>query len=329
MGAYKYAQGVLDNWLHYFTRARGYHRRGGLSNTQAFMDDLVAKYIRWTGDETMVLKHFDKIMMPTLVNRALVARAQKLPTDHKAYGVPAVNDNGDLWGTGVECGTTFGLLSTPHEYDGQVTDNVAGDCHITMPWYDSALNTALGWQGLGPLLVRIGSDNGRPEIAAEGKQMSADAEALMKNIATSLERSKGFKQDRMKLYNKTCYPGWAGGPVPPHDNVCGGGSQYKFPSRDMCSGCTIGPPPTVYTAGEYLPPWQKLMMVDDVFGVIRGAFSSSAFSMTRGTWTSAEIPSSGPEQVGTGVSPWVGMMHAAYLKQLLLWDDPRPGFPLW
>ena len=130
--------------------------------------------------------------------------------------------------------------------------------------------------------------------------------------------------------NKTCYPGWAGGPVPPHDEVCQSGSQYKFPSRDMCSSCEIREsPPTIYTSGEYLPGWRNKMIADDVLAVIREVFSSSAFSMTRGTWTSAEVPSAGPDQIGTGVSPWVGMMHAASLKSLLVWNDPRDGMPLW
>ena len=328
----RYAKGVLHNWLRYFTRKRGYHRRGGLSNTQAFMDELVAKYVHYTGDTEIVLRFFDKIIMPSTVNRALIKRAKKLGPSHKAFGIPAVNDNGDLWATGVECGTTFGMAMTAHEYDGAVNNNVAADCHITMPWYDSALNIALGWKELGPVLVQAGGNSSRPDIVAEGKQMIADSEDLIANIATSLNRSKGVKTDNMKIYNLTCYPGWAGGPIPPHDNICGSGSQYKFPSRDMCSGCSDGPlgmAPDIYTSGEYHGTWEKTMMEDDVFGVIRQVFSSSAFSMTRGTWTSAEVPSSGLDQIGTGVSPWVGMQHAAGLKSLLVWNDPRDGMPLW
>ena len=135
MGAFEYAKGVLHNWLKFWTRKRGNHRRGGVSNTQAFMDELVAKYVSYTGDTQMVLEFFDKIMMPSTINRALITRAKGLGPSHKAYGVPAVNDNGDLYATGIECGTTFGLASTPHEYDGVVADSTAVDCHITMPWY--------------------------------------------------------------------------------------------------------------------------------------------------------------------------------------------------
>ena len=73
-----------------------------------------------------------------------------------------------------------------------------------MPWYDSALGMALGWKELGPLLVQIGGNSSRPDITAEGKQMITDAADLITNIATSLNRSKGVKSDRMKLYNDTC-----------------------------------------------------------------------------------------------------------------------------
>jgi hypothetical protein len=293
------------------------------------MDELIAKYIAYTGDAELVLNNWDKVLMPSLVNRALIARAKKLGSAHKAYGIPAVNDNGDLWASGVECGTTFGISTTSHEYDGVTTNSVAGDCHITMPWYDSALNMALGWKELGPLLVEIGKNASRPDVAAEGRRMVADSAELVSNINTSLNRSAGIKTDRMHLYNETCYPGWAGGPIPPYDNVCGSGSTYKFPSRDMCSGCSVGPAPTMYTKGEYGLPTRNLLMEDDVLAVIRSVYSSSAFSMTRGTWTSAEVPSSGPDQIGTGVSPWVGMQHASALKSLLLWNDPREGMPLW
>ena len=106
------------------------------------MDEIVAMYALFTGDTEIVVKNFDKVMMPSTINRALITRAKKLEPSHKAYGIPAVNDNGDLWGSGVECGTTFGLASTVHEYDGVVTNSVAGDCHV------SAMLLSICWSRL-------------------------------------------------------------------------------------------------------------------------------------------------------------------------------------
>eukprot|EP01047_Picozoa_sp_COSAG01_P131909 COSAG01_NODE_61701_length_288_cov_0.825397_1_plen_38_part_01 len=38
------------------------------------MDELIAKYIAYTGDAELVLNNWDKVMMPSIVNRALIAR---------------------------------------------------------------------------------------------------------------------------------------------------------------------------------------------------------------------------------------------------------------
>ena len=50
------------------------------------MDELISMYILYTGDTHIVLKHWDKIMLPSTINRALITRSKKLDPTHKAYG---------------------------------------------------------------------------------------------------------------------------------------------------------------------------------------------------------------------------------------------------
>ena len=58
--------------------------------------------------------------------RAVRREALTLPTDSAAYGIPAGNTIDDLWGSAVECGTTYP--------DGK--GGPGGDCITVLPeWH--------------------------------------------------------------------------------------------------------------------------------------------------------------------------------------------------
>ena len=79
-------------------------------------------------------QHLDKIIGHVDLYRAHRARALTLPKAHPAHGIPAVQDNGDLYSTAIDCGTTYGAQANRHSFDGVVTGDVALDCHTTMPY---------------------------------------------------------------------------------------------------------------------------------------------------------------------------------------------------
>lgn len=68
-----------------------------------------ALYWSLTGDpEGLLLSHFDRIQGLVAVLRRIRAKSLSLPKEHPAYGMPAGNDEADLGGSSIECGTTFG-----------------------------------------------------------------------------------------------------------------------------------------------------------------------------------------------------------------------------
>eukprot|EP01045_Picozoa_sp_COSAG04_P005840 COSAG04_NODE_277_length_18399_cov_3.036066_7_plen_333_part_00 len=216
-----------------------------------------------------------------------------------------------------------------------VTGNKAMDCHTSVPMYDISFDTVRGFQAMGPLLQALGKKHSRPDIEAEGVKLVQEAKELHADIGTSLQRSVVRNVDangRVGQGNLTCYPSWPGAGQC-NGKLCGS-SHYVFPSRDMCGGGTNPgePMPTVW---EYTGAWNTgnmgrgWLIKDDPPAAIAHVFDQSANQMSRGTWTSVEVPALGLNNgLGTGISTWTGMMVAVKLKQLLLWEHPATN-ALW
>ena len=86
-----------------------------------------AQYWTATGDPTGIFtRHLESIMSYVETYRAARRQALALPKDSAAYGIPAGITIDDLWGTAVECGTTYP--------DGKGGPN--GDCNVQLPeWH--------------------------------------------------------------------------------------------------------------------------------------------------------------------------------------------------
>jgi hypothetical protein len=184
LGAFDYARGVLDNWLHYFVRKRGMATPEGVSSGA----DIWAMYADYTGDYDLLLQYYDKVMSYPRNIRALRKRAQGLGKEHPAYGLPAGTENGDMYGTAIECGTTYGEKVSVHNYDGVITGDVALDCHTTAPKYDIAFDTVRCFRALGPVLQKVGAKHNRPDITSEGVKIAQEAEELLEDINNSLDK---------------------------------------------------------------------------------------------------------------------------------------------
>ena len=79
------------------------------------------RYAEYTDDYDLLLKYYDKVMQYPRNIRALRDRAKTLGKDHPAYGLPAATENGDMYGTAIGCGTTYGEKAEVHNYDGVIT----------------------------------------------------------------------------------------------------------------------------------------------------------------------------------------------------------------
>jgi len=86
-----------------------------------------ASYFMATGDPTGIFRrHLPAIMHYIKEYRTLRAQALALPNTSAAFGMIAGNTIDDLWGTAVECGTTYP--------DGKGGPN--GDCNVALPAFD-------------------------------------------------------------------------------------------------------------------------------------------------------------------------------------------------
>ena len=179
---------------------------------------------------------------------------------------------------------------------------------------------------MAPILARLGKAHSRSDLVDLAANLTAEANALHADIVASLHKSA------IRQPNGTCYPSWAGGPacgaVGRHGGACGS-SRYHYPSADMCGGGTQPgqPMPSLWrnsqTGMGVTISTPAALFNDDAVGAIGSVFASSANSMTRGTWTSAEVPTFGVGGgAGTGFSPWPGTNYASNLKKLLVYEHP-------
>ena len=109
-----------------------------ISNAQHLSE--FALYYSYTGDPTNILGRYHDAVL-ALVNqmRASRAKALRLPRSDPAYGMPTGNTVDDLYGTSVECGTTFP--------DGR--GGPGGDCETRLPAFDIAFKMIAGFRDLG------------------------------------------------------------------------------------------------------------------------------------------------------------------------------------
>jgi hypothetical protein len=130
--------------------------------------------------------------------------------------------NEDLGATEIGCGT-------------QHPDGNMGDCQTELPYISITSEAWGGFTQLGPVWQSIGRNLSRPDIAAAGASMLAEAPALLRDFHTALARGATPGKN-----GTTCHPGVAGwvgctyGDVQhyqPHP-----GKHYTYPTLDVFGG---------------------------------------------------------------------------------------------
>jgi hypothetical protein len=126
---------VLENYFTFMYRPHDGPRYRGpsMSENGAHMQ-YFAQYWAATGDPTGIFtRHLEGIMSYVETYRAVRRQALALPRESPAHGIPAGNTIDDLWGSAVECGTTY-----PDGKGGPGGDRSRGRrtqcCHLHAPY---------------------------------------------------------------------------------------------------------------------------------------------------------------------------------------------------
>ena len=225
-GSNRYAEGVLQNWLTHYLRVEdnngvaysAVNYRGPEMPHHGRQLTLMALYYSYTGDPSgLLLRHYDKIQGLVNLLRHLRSKAQQRNATDPAYGMPAGNDEADLFQDCIECGTTYG--ASP------------GDCVTALPYISIAAEMARGFMELGEVLQTIGAGANRPEVTSEGAAMVKEAAELRADMETQLTKST------LQTPQGVCHPhvfGW-------NCNIVNGGfhprpvnePHYQMPTFDV------------------------------------------------------------------------------------------------
>jgi hypothetical protein len=136
----------------------------------------------------------------------------------------------DLFGTSIECGTTFP--------DGKA--GPGGDCETRLPSFDIAFKMIQAFRDLGDAWVAIGTASPRPglpaNLTAEGELLIAEAEALRNDTLTAFRKGVVHTENRTwdgrLVPCHPCHAGWIS--CNPHADVTG--KHYSRPSADVMCG---------------------------------------------------------------------------------------------
>jgi hypothetical protein len=155
----------IDNYFGEFVRDDGsILYRGPETGQYGRMLTLVAQYISYGGDPTVLLKRRSRIDGVTKLLLTLREKAKQLPKTDPAYGMIAG------WSEADAC-----LDPDPPRY--------------MQPYFSNSTEAARGFRDLGRIWTKIGSQTSNPELTAWGKQLSREAEELQQDIQTSISRS--------------------------------------------------------------------------------------------------------------------------------------------
>lgn len=165
-------------------------------------------------------RHLPKIMNYIHEYRAVRAKSLTLPKTDAAYGIPAGDTIDDLWGTAVDCGTTYP--------DG--SGGPRGDCIVALPDYGIAFKMISAFRSMAEVFLQIDGRNSSSSttvaaaaaasgsaaasfnLTAEAESMLAESLQLLKDTAVSANRSavpaEGKIIDGRNVSCYPCHPGW-------------------------------------------------------------------------------------------------------------------------
>jgi len=170
----------LENYLEEFVEKDGsINYRGPEIGQYGRMLALFAQYYNYTEDETVFLKHIEKIRGIEELLLSLREKAKQLPSQDPAYGMISGWSEADSF-----------IFPEPERYD--------------QPYFSNSTETCRGFYDLGRVWVKIGQKLSKSELINRGQKLIREAEELRKDILSSVQRS--LLKDR----DPVCLPAIAG-----------------------------------------------------------------------------------------------------------------------
>lgn len=169
-GAWPYAKGVIDNWLRYYVRDNGMvtYRAEELAQSGRMLT-IFALYVSYTGDATLMLRHFGRAraLAEWLLYRFERALATFPDPADPRHGIVAGGDEGDTF---VGFYETYGKMPLGHRYS----------CHA---------NVYRGFVDAGEMWKRVGAAAGRSDVVAHADELLTAAPKLLAALNASLNRT--------------------------------------------------------------------------------------------------------------------------------------------
>lgn len=351
MGAFEYATGVLDNWLRYYLRKDGVRYRGPELAIDGRALTIFALFHSYTGDPTDLLyKNYESIM--AVVGRLRMVRARGLAhgKDNARYGfgMPAANDEADMWTATVACGRLYGNESARSH-----------DCITELPYIDIATEMVRGFYELGHTWIRIAAAKGDGALRGTGNLLVKESQELRLDMMQALEHSTVESDANLPNVNATCHPwifGW--GTCQHNGSPAYEASTYVMPTPNI--GGTPKPYNTAMFSGvlphavvkdivdfhkQYnsqlanISPWGPgapgycaFIAYGWGFGLIQHDlldtffvhyYTQSQHGMTRGTWTAPECPVFDRDKASSGYAAPSQALLPTLTKWMLVFEDPE------
>ncbi len=188
----------IDNYLAHFVRDDGsLIYRGPETGQYGRMLTVVAQYAQAGGDAGILLRHRSRLDGIARLLLALRTQAQRLPADDPAYGMIAAWSEADSV-----------LEPDPARY--------------MQPYYANSTEAARGFRELGAVWTRLGESRGNDELAAWGRQLAGEGDALARDVQTSIARSL------LRVDGETVLPSIAGAIEPFHIAVARDRSDPQY-----------------------------------------------------------------------------------------------------
>jgi len=342
---------VLQNWLRFYLRKDGVRYRGPELAIDGRMLTIFAHFYSYTGDPTELLYQHREVIMGVVSRLRMVrARGQAHGKDDPRYGfgMPAANDEADMWTATVACGRLYGNVTAR-----------AHDCITELPYIDIATEMVRGFYELGQMWLRIAAAKGDKVMAVTGEQLLKESQELRSDMMEALERSTVRTDANLPNVNATCHPwiwGWGtcqhnGSPsyeaatyTMPTPNIGGTPKPYN---TAMFSG--VLPRPVVKNIVDFhkqynsqlanISPWGPgapgycaFFAYGWGFGLIQHDlldtffvhyFTQSQHGMTRGTWTAPECPVFDRDKPSSGYAAPSQALLPTLTKWMLVFEDPE------
>ena len=172
----------IDNYFAHFVRDDGsLVYRGPETGQYGRMLTIVALFVRAGGDAGVLRRHRSKLDGITDLLLDLRATARRLPTADPAHGMIAAWSEADSV-----------LEAEPERY--------------MRPYFSNSTEAARGFRELGAIWTQLGESRGDTKLAAQGRRLESEGDALARDIETAIGKSL------LRVDGETVLPSIAGAP---------------------------------------------------------------------------------------------------------------------